>query len=143
MGLLHIAEMPEYVALLHRDAAEVRQLLKDLLINVTSFFRDAEAFDEVREKALAPLIQAPAPPARRRTPSTCPREWPRWPPSPTSPSANAGKNEAIPEEKRNDTGGFVSLHSPLRPVFLRRSLGDYRPGCAAGLVVVDSPTLKT
>jgi two-component system CheB/CheR fusion protein len=58
MGLLHIAEMPEYVALLHRDAAEVRQLLKDLLINVTSFFRDAEAFDEVREKALAPLIQA-------------------------------------------------------------------------------------
>ena len=58
MGLLHIQDVPEYVALLRRDASEVNLLLKDLLINVTSFFRDTEAFDVVREKAIAPLVQA-------------------------------------------------------------------------------------
>ena len=33
-------------------------MLKDLLINVTSFFRDAEAFEELRQKAIAPLVEA-------------------------------------------------------------------------------------
>lgn len=58
MGLLHIPETPQYVALLQRDPNETKLLFKDLLINVTSFFRDPEAFDEVRDKVIAPLIEA-------------------------------------------------------------------------------------
>ena len=57
MGLLHVADMPRYLALLHRDPNEVKQLFKDLLINVTAFFRDPEAFDELRDKVVASLVQ--------------------------------------------------------------------------------------
>jgi two-component system CheB/CheR fusion protein len=44
--------------MLRQDANEIGELHKDLLINVTSFFRDAEAFDELRIKAIAPLVQS-------------------------------------------------------------------------------------
>ncbi len=57
MGLHRIPDMTEYSGLLGRDAGEVNQLLKDLLINVTAFFRDAEAFEELRRKAIAPMIR--------------------------------------------------------------------------------------
>jgi len=58
MGLLHMSDMAKYNSLLHHDANEVRQLLKDLLIKVTSFFRDPEAFQELRAKAIATFVQA-------------------------------------------------------------------------------------
>ena len=58
MGLHRISDMAQYSDLLSQDADEVSQLLKDLLINVTSFFRDAEAFEELRQKAIVPLVQA-------------------------------------------------------------------------------------
>jgi PAS domain S-box-containing protein len=61
MGLHRIADMDEYVKLLRRNADEVCQLQKDLLINVTAFFRDADAFEELRLKAIGPAIQAKAP----------------------------------------------------------------------------------
>ena len=58
MGLHHISDMAQYSDLLRQDADEVSQLLKDLLINVTAFFRDAEAFEELRRKVIAPLVEA-------------------------------------------------------------------------------------
>ena len=59
MGLLHIADTTRYLALLHhRDPNEIKLLLKDLLINVTGFFRDPAACDELRDKVLAPLVQS-------------------------------------------------------------------------------------
>jgi len=58
MGLHRISDIAQYHQLLHRDANEVAQLFTDLLINVTGFFRDAEAFEELRRKAIVPLIQA-------------------------------------------------------------------------------------
>ena len=58
MGLHRITEMARYYDLLHRDTNEITQLFKDLLINVTSFFRDPEAFEELREKAIAPLVKS-------------------------------------------------------------------------------------
>ncbi|HSB77980.1 MAG TPA: CheR family methyltransferase [Candidatus Methylomirabilis sp.] len=61
MGLHRIADMAQYCGLLRRDAAEVGQLLQDLLINVTGFFRDADAFEELRRMVIAPLIQAKPP----------------------------------------------------------------------------------
>jgi two-component system, chemotaxis family, CheB/CheR fusion protein len=60
MGLLRLSSFAEYNSLLHRDADEVKQLYKDLLIKVTSFFRNPEAFNELLSKAIAPLIQANA-----------------------------------------------------------------------------------
>ena len=58
MGLHRISNVVQYSTLLSQDTHEVRELLKDLLINVTSFFRDAEAFEELRQKAIRPLVEA-------------------------------------------------------------------------------------
>ena len=60
MGLLHIRDMAQYVTLLHRDGGEVKLLLKDLLINVTAFFRDPETFEEIGDTVLAPQIEGRA-----------------------------------------------------------------------------------
>lgn len=57
MGLHRIPDLAGYYSLLRQDTNEATQLLKDLLINVTSFFRDAEAFEELRQKAIAPLVR--------------------------------------------------------------------------------------
>ena len=58
MGLHRIQDMAHYYELLRQNTNEVAQLFKDLLINVTTFFRDAETFEELRQKALAPLARA-------------------------------------------------------------------------------------
>ncbi|HEX8925440.1 MAG TPA: chemotaxis protein CheB [Terriglobales bacterium] len=48
MALHKISELPEYVNLLQRNRNEVMALYADLLINVTSFFRDPAAFDTLK-----------------------------------------------------------------------------------------------
>jgi two-component system CheB/CheR fusion protein len=58
MGLHRIPDLPRYYDLLRQDTDEVNQLFLDLLINVTSFFRDAEAFEELNRKAIAPLVRS-------------------------------------------------------------------------------------
>jgi len=57
LNLLRIERLEEYVALLRSDTNEVERLANDLLINVTSFFRDGTVWDEVVAKVLAPLIE--------------------------------------------------------------------------------------
>ncbi len=46
-----------YVEYLKTDTDEVGLLFKDLLIGVTHFFRDPEAFDALHQKAIAPLVE--------------------------------------------------------------------------------------
>ncbi|NIJ47944.1 two-component system CheB/CheR fusion protein [Rhizomicrobium electricum] len=46
-----------YLKLLHKDAKELDLLAKDLLINVTSFFRDPKVFDLLAEKVIPGLIR--------------------------------------------------------------------------------------
>ncbi|MGD1895477.1 MAG: CheR family methyltransferase [Phormidesmis sp.] len=46
-----------YVAYLKSDTEEVSLLFKDLLIGVTHFFRDPEAFDALSETAIASLVE--------------------------------------------------------------------------------------
>jgi two-component system CheB/CheR fusion protein len=58
MGLHRISDVARYYDLLRQDTDEVTQLFKDLLINVTSFFRDTEAFKDLRQKAIAPLVRS-------------------------------------------------------------------------------------
>jgi two-component system, chemotaxis family, CheB/CheR fusion protein len=45
MGLVGLESMPDYLVKLQADPIELDLLAKDLLINVTSFFRDAAVFD--------------------------------------------------------------------------------------------------
>ncbi|EDL49702.1 Signal Transduction Histidine Kinase (STHK) with CheB and CheR activity [Erythrobacter sp. SD-21] len=58
MNLLRFANLSEYTDHLRSDANELRQLADDMLINVTSFFRDAEVWPQVEETIIAPLIEA-------------------------------------------------------------------------------------
>lgn len=61
MVMRKIEQMGEYVSLLHRDRAEVNALYNDLLINVTSFFRNPEAFDTLKQVVYPAILQARGP----------------------------------------------------------------------------------
>jgi two-component system CheB/CheR fusion protein len=63
MGLatIEIHDMNRYLRLLHSDPKELDLLAKDLLINVTSFFRDPKVFDFLAEKIIPDLIGGQAP----------------------------------------------------------------------------------
>ncbi|MGW8186861.1 MAG: CheR family methyltransferase, partial [Desulfobacterales bacterium] len=52
IAVTHSRDADEYIQALYRDETEVRSLLQDLLIGVTNFFRDPEAFTFLKEKAL-------------------------------------------------------------------------------------------
>jgi two-component system CheB/CheR fusion protein len=56
MGLLNIEKLEHYAKRLRRDATEVAALRKDILIGVTEFFRDAQAWEALDTQVLRPLI---------------------------------------------------------------------------------------
>jgi len=60
MGLSHFENVVEYLAHLREHPEEVKQLARDLLISVTRFFRDPDAFSTLETEVLAPLIRAKA-----------------------------------------------------------------------------------
>jgi two-component system CheB/CheR fusion protein len=57
MGLNQIDAIHKYVTFLRSHPEEVKQLVKDLFIGVTSFFRDADAFEQLAKQVIAPLVQ--------------------------------------------------------------------------------------
>lgn len=56
MSLHNIEDTDIYLRLLKENPAEVHLLFKELLINVTSFFRDTEAFAELKQNILPQLL---------------------------------------------------------------------------------------
>jgi len=56
MSLRHLSQLPKYVEVLRNDPAEVTALFKDLLINVTSFFREPAAWQILQEQAIRRLV---------------------------------------------------------------------------------------
>jgi hypothetical protein len=56
-----VPDLVEYLALLQRKPEETSALLKDMLIGVTNFFRDREAF-ETLEREVGPALFAGRPP---------------------------------------------------------------------------------
>lgn len=56
--MARMSDLADYVAMLRKAPEELDLLTKDLLIGVTEFFRDPEAFEALRENALAPLATA-------------------------------------------------------------------------------------
>jgi two-component system CheB/CheR fusion protein len=57
MQVLNVSDLDDYIARLKTDGDEVRALFRDLLIRVTSFFRDKEIFDTL-EANVIPLLFA-------------------------------------------------------------------------------------
>ena len=58
MSLSHFNQLADYLAFLRGHSDEVKQLARDLLISVTHFFRDPEAFQALEAKVIAPLVGA-------------------------------------------------------------------------------------
>ena len=61
MSLHALDEMERYERYLRENIEEVQLLFKDLLINVTSFFRDSAAFEALRAEALPRMIKGLSP----------------------------------------------------------------------------------
>ena len=58
MGLRNISQVADYLTCLREEPGEAQSLYQDLLISVTSFFRDPEAFETLYEKAIVDLVQS-------------------------------------------------------------------------------------
>jgi two-component system, chemotaxis family, CheB/CheR fusion protein len=63
MALNRVHKLSEYTAILHRDRGEVQALYQDLLINVTSFFRNPEAFEALKSVVYPAILKARTQPA--------------------------------------------------------------------------------
>jgi two-component system CheB/CheR fusion protein len=57
MRVCQIDDLAAYVQLVNTDATEAEALFRDLLINVTAFFRDHAAFDSLGELVLPKLLE--------------------------------------------------------------------------------------
>ena len=57
MGLNQIDSHEKYVRFLRKNSGEVEALFRDLLIGVTSFFRDTGSFDVLKSKVLPELFE--------------------------------------------------------------------------------------
>jgi two-component system, chemotaxis family, CheB/CheR fusion protein len=56
----HLDSVEDYLQLLEKDAAEAEGLLKDLLIGVTQFFRDPDAFQALARQIVPRIVQSKA-----------------------------------------------------------------------------------
>lgn len=56
MAVRQVANIETYLALLNQDRAEVQTLRRELLIPVTSFFRDTESFDALVRQVIDPIV---------------------------------------------------------------------------------------
>jgi two-component system, chemotaxis family, CheB/CheR fusion protein len=56
MGLRRIERMADYVSVLQSDPVEVNSLFNDMLIGVTEFFRDPEAWKLLDSEVIRPLV---------------------------------------------------------------------------------------
>jgi two-component system CheB/CheR fusion protein len=61
MAIADVAEIGRYVKILRENSGEIELLAKDLLINVTSFFRDPSAFDLLASKVIPELVHRQLP----------------------------------------------------------------------------------
>jgi two-component system CheB/CheR fusion protein len=56
MNINRVDELADYVKLLHRNPPEVEALYRDVLINVTGFFRNPDVFESLREVVYPKLL---------------------------------------------------------------------------------------
>ena len=58
MQVLHIDSAAGYLERLRTDKGEIEALFRELLIGVTQFFRDPQAFEALKTRAVVPLLSA-------------------------------------------------------------------------------------
>ena len=58
MAVNEISSMADYIRYLQQYPDEVDTLFTELLIGVTNFFRDPEAFDTLKEKVMVRLVKS-------------------------------------------------------------------------------------
>jgi two-component system CheB/CheR fusion protein len=58
MGINQIEQLADYHQVLRRNPKEINDLSKDLLIGVTAFFREPEAWTALKEKVLRPIVDS-------------------------------------------------------------------------------------
>lgn len=56
LQIAHAANLSEYVELLSSDREELDALYRDLLVEVTQFFRDTDAYDQIRSEVVPKLV---------------------------------------------------------------------------------------
>jgi two-component system, chemotaxis family, CheB/CheR fusion protein len=56
MALRRVDTLTDYLAYLRAHEDEATKLLQDLAIGITQFYRDADAFDELNRRVIAPLV---------------------------------------------------------------------------------------
>ncbi len=61
LAIHQIDNLDHYVRFLQENPEEVKTLARELLITVTNFFRDREAFEKLQEQVIAPLVNQKAP----------------------------------------------------------------------------------
>jgi len=61
MAVHRLEKLDDYVALLERNTTEVEALYREVLINVTSFFRDPEMFKALKHKLLPDIVSRLSP----------------------------------------------------------------------------------
>ncbi|MGC2659382.1 MAG: chemotaxis protein CheB [Bryobacteraceae bacterium] len=59
MMVLRIDSLSDYIRYIERETAELRELYRDLLISVTSFFREPDSFEALKDLLLKALIARP------------------------------------------------------------------------------------
>lgn len=57
MGIVHVTNMKDYLTLLRKQPVELNNLFNDLLINVTQFFRDTQAFEALAKTVIPRIIK--------------------------------------------------------------------------------------
>lgn len=58
MNLAHVENLGDYLGVLHEKPDEAVALGKDLMINVTAFFRDVEAWEALDREVITPLVRS-------------------------------------------------------------------------------------
>jgi chemotaxis methyl-accepting protein methylase/signal transduction histidine kinase len=58
MGIRQVETIPDYLVVLREDPVETQLLADDLLIGVTGFFREREAWEQLGELVIRPLVAA-------------------------------------------------------------------------------------
>jgi two-component system CheB/CheR fusion protein len=61
MSLSQVDELGDYAKILRQNPSEASALSDDLMIHVTGFFRDAEAWETLRARVIVPLVQSREP----------------------------------------------------------------------------------
>lgn len=61
MAVHQIEKIAQYLEYLHANTSEIEILYKDMLIGVTNFFRDTEAFDLLKKTAISDILKGKQP----------------------------------------------------------------------------------